>query len=75
MWVAMRECKSEIYFSVMEKGKFIQKLDQEVAVRSREESRGELEELRNINRNIPNKTQAQMYKVRFQGEKSLRKSK
>ena len=42
MWVAMRECKTEIYLSVMEKGKFIQKLDQEVAVRSREESRGEL---------------------------------
>lgn len=77
MWVAMRECKTEIQFSVMDKGKFIQKLDQEVEVRSGEESRGDLEELWNINRNIPNKTQAQMYKVRFRcrGEESLRKSK
>ena len=65
MWVAMRECKTEIQFSVMDKGKFIQKLDQEVEVRSGEESRGDLEELWNINRNIPNKTQAQIDKVRF----------
>ena len=59
----------------MDKGTFKQILDQEVEVRSGEESRGDLEELWNINRNIPNKTQAQMYKVRFWGGESLRKSK
>ena len=49
----MRECKAESQFSVMDKGKFIQKLDQEVEMGSGEEGRGELGKPWNINRKLP----------------------
>lgn len=65
----MRQCKVEIQFSVLDKGNLIQKLEQEAEVGKRAEENGRSHRV--LTESTPNKTQAQMYKVRFQEEKKL----
>lgn len=64
----MRQCKVEIQFSVSDKGNLIQKLEQEAEVGKRAEENGRSHRV--LIESTPNKTQAQMYKVRFQEEKN-----